>query len=277
MGDFSSEVISHIDKSYVRDVLAKGERIDGRAFDEYRPIEIEYDVVAAKAEGSALVRLGNTSVIAGIKVGLGSPYADTPDAGVTMVTAEMTPLASPLFELGPPKEGAIELARVVDRGVRESETVDVKQLVVEPGKMVYMVFCDIYALEFDGNLIDASSIAVNAALLTAKYNKYVWEDDKAVMTDEKIPVPLQNISIECTIVKIDDFLIIDPTLKEEMVQDTRLTVAIDKDDYLTAMQKGGRAGPMAMNHIDSSVDMAHARAKDIRELIQSTAKERENE
>ena len=157
MGDFSAETISHIDRKYIQDLLSKGERVDSRAFDEYRDIEIEVGVVAAKSEGSAIARIGDTRVIAGVKVLVGEPYPDTPDEGVTMVTAEMAPIASPLFEVGPPKEDAIELARVVDRGVRESETVDVKGLVIEPGKKVYMVFCDLYTLEYDGNLIDACS------------------------------------------------------------------------------------------------------------------------
>ena len=163
MGDYTSEIISQIDREFIQDLIRKGERIDGRAFDEYRNIEIEANVVPAKAEGSALVRLGDTSVVAGVKVLVGEPYPDSPDEGVTMVTIEMSPIASPLFELGPPKEDAIELARIVDRGVRESETVDAKGLCIEEGKKVYMVFADVYPLEYDGNLIDASSIAVNAA------------------------------------------------------------------------------------------------------------------
>jgi len=99
MGDFTSETISNIDREFVEDLLRKGERIDGRAFNEYRKIEIEANVVPAKAEGSALVRLGDTSVVAGVKVLVGERYPDSPDEGVTMVTAEMSPIASPLFEL----------------------------------------------------------------------------------------------------------------------------------------------------------------------------------
>ena len=41
------------------------------------------------------------------------------------------PLADPTAEPGPPGEDVIELARVVDRGIRESGMVDLKQLVLE--------------------------------------------------------------------------------------------------------------------------------------------------
>jgi exosome complex component RRP42 len=272
MGDFSSEVISHIDRGFIADLLKKGERVDGRAFDEYRPIEIEPNPVAAKAEGSALVRIGGTSVVAGVKVLTGEPYPDTADEGVVMVTAEMAPIASPLFELGPPKENAIELARVVDRGVRESETVDVKKLCIEEGKKVYMVFADVYPLEYDGNLIDASSIAVNAALLTTRFPEKKIENDKLVETGKILELPLTNMAIEHTVSKIGEHLVIDPHLKEEMVQDCRLTMAVDQDDKFTALQKGGGAGPISIEMIDQAMGMALDRAKEIRELIRETAK-----
>jgi len=272
MGDYTSEIISQIDREFIQNLIRKGERIDGRAFDEYRTIEIEANVVPAKAEGSALVKLGNTSVVAGVKVLVGEPYPDSPDEGVTMVTAEMSPIASPLFELGPPKDDAIELARIVDRGVRESETVDAKALCIEEGKKVYMVFADVYPLEYDGNLIDASSIAVNAALLTTKYPEMKWEDKKVVATGKTLKLPIKNIAIEHTISKIGDKLIIDATLREEFVQDCRLTMAVDQNDNFTALQKGGGYGPISLDLVDQAMGMALDNAKEIKDLIQAAAK-----
>ena len=274
MGDYSAEVISNIDRDYVANLLDAGKRIDGRAFNECRNTEIELDVVAAKAEGSALVHLGDTSVIAGIKVLLGEPYGDSPDKGVMMVTAELQPLASPLFELGPPKEPAIELARVVDRGVRESEMIDTAKLCIEPGKKVYMVFADVYPLEYDGNLIDASSLAVIAALHTTKFDEYKWEDGSAVATGKKLDLPIQNSAVEVTVSRIGRHLVIDPSLKEEMVQDCRLTMAVDKDDKLRAMQKGGGSGPLTLDEIESSMTMAIERAQVLQKLIKETLKAR---
>jgi exosome complex component RRP42 len=275
MGDFSSEVISQIDRRFMLDLLARNERVDNRAFDEYRAIEIEMDVVPAKAEGSAIVRMGNTTVVAGVKVLIGEPYPDTPDEGVVMVTAEMPPIASPLFELGPPKEGAIELARVVDRGVRESETVDVKKLCVEPGKKVYMVFVDIYPLEYDGNLIDASSLAANAAMMRSRFPEKKLEDDVLVATGKELPVPIQNLAIEITVSRIGEHLLVDPTLREEMVQDCRLTMAVDEKDNFTALQKGGGVGPLSIEQIDHSMGIALDRVKDLRAILNESLKDSE--
>jgi exosome complex component RRP42 len=272
MGDFSSQTISHIDREFIADLLKKGERLDGRAFNEYRELQIEANVVPAKAEGSSLVRLGDTSVVAGVKVLVGEPYPDSPDEGVIMVTAEMSPIASPLFELGPPKEDAIELARIVDRGVRESNMVDAKGLCIEEGKKVYMVFADVYPLEYDGNLIDASSIAVNVALLTTKFPEMKVEEKHLVATGEIKSLPVTNIAVEHTVVKIGTNLILDPILKEEFVQDCRLTMAIDEKNNFTALQKGGGTGAMSLGLMEEAMDMALDAGKIMREKIDAAVK-----
>ena len=89
-----------ITPSIKRDYLAKlaqqGKRADNRKFDEFRNIQIETGVIS-KAEGSARVKIGNTQVIAGIKMDVGEPYSDSPESGVLTTAAELIPLASPDF------------------------------------------------------------------------------------------------------------------------------------------------------------------------------------
>jgi exosome complex component RRP42 len=124
-----------IKKEYLVNLAENGKRADGRKFDDFRNISIETGVIS-KAEGSARVKIGNTQVISGIKMDIGEPYSDSPESGVMTTAAELIPLASPDFEAGPPRENAIELARVVDRGIRESELIEVDKLCIEPGEKV---------------------------------------------------------------------------------------------------------------------------------------------
>src|SRR3989338_935564 len=106
-------------KQHVIMLLESDKRLDGRKPLEYRkPLKVEYGFTKT-AEGSAKVTLGETEVIVGIKMEVGEPYPDTPDQGTIIVGAELLPLSNPEFELGPPGIQAIELARVVDRGIRE--------------------------------------------------------------------------------------------------------------------------------------------------------------
>lgn len=140
----------------IGDLLIQDKRLDGRGLLDYREIKFETGIVE-KANGSALVSLGKTKVMVGIKVESGTPFPDSPEEGVLTVNAELVPLASPSFETGPPGEKSIELARVVDRGIRESKSIDTKKLCIVPGKKVFIVFVDIYILDHDGNLFDAPS------------------------------------------------------------------------------------------------------------------------
>ncbi len=113
-------------KSHIVKWFEKGKRYDGRALDEYRPVVVEYGVTK-NAEGSARVKIGDTEVIAGVKLSVEKPYPDTPKDGNLMVGAEPLPLSSPDYEAGPPNEESIEVARVVDRGLRESKAIDTKK------------------------------------------------------------------------------------------------------------------------------------------------------
>jgi len=127
----------------ILDILNNGKRLDKRGLLDYRKIEIESGISPKSADGSARVKIGDTEVVAGVKLEIGEPFPDTPDEGSLMVNVELLPLASPEFESGPPNIDAIELSRVIDRGIRESGSIDVEKLCIEPGKKIWMVFIEV--------------------------------------------------------------------------------------------------------------------------------------
>jgi exosome complex component RRP42 len=239
-----------IKRDYLVKLAENGKREDGRKFDEFRKIEIETGIID-KAEGSARIKIGNTQVIAGIKINIGEPYPDTPDQGAMSTSAELIPLASPDFESGPPNKVAIELARVVDRGIRESGLIEVEKLCIVPGEKVWILFIDVHIIDYDGNLFDAASLASLAALLTSNIPierlKPTLErlQEKFPMIEQYLndhpknyPLPLKESPISCTSVKFKDVVVLDPSLDEEEIAESRLTVATDKNGDIRAMQKG---------------------------------------
>jgi len=252
-------IIPSIKKDYLIKLAKNGKRVDGRKFDEFRNIEIEVGVVK-KAEGSARVKIGNTQVITGIKMDVGEPYPDSPDSGVMSTAAELIPMASPDFEAGPPREDAIELARVVDRGIRESELIEVDKLCIEPGEKVWIVFIDIHILDYDGNLFDAASLASLAALMTAKVPAEQFE------LGEDYPLPLKEPPISCTSVKFNGVVVMDPSLDEEEIAEARLTVATDKNGDIRAMQKGLN-GSFTVEEIKKVIKASTDNGKKIREQL----------
>jgi exosome complex component RRP42 len=256
-------LISEIEIKYIRSLVNKEKRVDGRGLKEIRPITIEWGIVE-KANGSARVTIGNTKVIVGVSAEIGTPYPDTPNSGVVTVAAEFIPMASPYFESGPPSGEAVELARVVDRGIRESKMVDVDKLCIIPNEKVWILFIDIYIIDHGGNLFDASSLAAVSALLTAQIPKIEVEDGKVNILDEKIPIPLNNIPVSLTLARIDDQLVADPILEEENVMDCRITIVYDVDGNIRAMQKGER-GALTTQDIYDAVEIAGNITKEIRE------------
>ncbi len=262
----SSPIVVRIKKKRITELLASGKRLDGREPTEYRKIQLESGVIE-RAEGSARVRLGKTEVVVGVKIDTGSPFADVPDKGVLTVNAELVPLASPDFEPGPPGEDAVELARVVDRGIRESKAIDLEKLCVEPGKKVFIVFIDVYVLNHDGNLIDASALAALAALVNTKMFKYTVEDGEIVKKPGYTPLPVVNYPISVTFAKIGDKLVMDTGLDEEQVMDARLTMALDKDGNICAIQKGGGSGYFTKEEISEAAKIALKKTEELRKLV----------
>ncbi|MCW4036419.1 MAG: exosome complex protein Rrp42 [Candidatus Bathyarchaeota archaeon] len=261
-------IVSRLKRRKIQEVVVAGKRMDGRGLEDYREIELKTGVLE-KAEGSAEVRLGKTWVLAGVKVGVGTPFEDTPDVGVLMCNAEFTPVAHPTFEPGPPDEESIELARVVDRGLRSAEILDFGELALIPGKQVYLVHVDLYVLNYDGNLIDASALAAIAALKTATRSVYDVKEGEIQPTEKRKPLKVLKEPVAVTMVKIGDSLIVDPSADEEEVMDMRLTLTLDGDGNICTIQKSGSEG-LTMEEIKNAIRIATEKAAENRKLIAGT-------
>lgn len=248
------EIVSSVRRDYIADLARQDKRIDTRTMDQFREVSVEVGPIKS-AQGSALVKIGKTQVIAGIKMEHAEPFPDKPDSGMLVVNAELLPLASPTFEPGRPDENAIELARVVDRGIRESNAIDLDKLVIKSGEDVWAVFIDIYVLDHDGNLIDASALAAMAALL----NTEPPEDEAWTLPE----FPIQKRPVTVTVAKINNKLMVDPCLDEEGVMEARISIATIEDGSICAMQKGG-IGWFSPEELEQVYELAKAEGAELR-------------
>ena len=258
----STIIVENLRKKQMMESISTGKRLDERSLDETRPIEIELDVIK-KASGSAWVKLGKTEVVAGVKVETGEPFEGLENSGALIITAEVLPIASPHIEPGPPDEETIELARVVDRGVRQSEMLELSKLVLVPGKIVYTIFVDCSIINVDGNLLDATSYAVVAALASCKLPVFEIKDDKVVDTGRTQEPPITTIPVSVTTVKIGDYLLLDPNIEEEACMDARLTITTNSKGSIVAMQKGLK-GYFTVDEVKSIAVKAISKGEEIR-------------
>jgi exosome complex component RRP42 len=253
-----SEIINTLKKDYIYNLMIKGKRQDGRGFKDLRDIKLETNIIS-KAEGSAKVTLGDTQVLVGVKLQTGTPFPDSQDEGVIITNLELNPIASPEFEPGPPREDAIEMARVVDRGIRESGAIDIKKLCITVGESVWIVFIDVHVLNDDGNLIDASCLAAIAALMTT----VVPNEQQGIGTN--VPLAMKEIPVGVTLAKIGSKLIVDPSLDEEAVCETKMTIVSSSDGSVAGMQKMGSA-PLTEAEVLEAIEIAREKAAELREL-----------
>ncbi|MBU0586105.1 exosome complex protein Rrp42 [Candidatus Micrarchaeota archaeon] len=266
MAETAHDIIMHdVKRSVVLELLRRGKRMDERALDEYRPISVQRDVIDT-AEGSALAKIGTTQILIGVKIDLATPYGDRPEEGIFSTNCELLPLANPSFEAGPPREGSIELARVVDRGIRSAE-VDVddgftKGFFLEEGK-VLALYLDIYVLDHGGNMTDAASLAAMAALSSTKIPKY--EDGKLIRNETASMLDIKRFPLATSLAKIEEFLLADPTMEEKVACDANITISTTKDGNVAAMQKG--KGEFTKQDVLDAVDVAFKKGDELRKYI----------
>ena len=267
----SISVIDELKRTQILELLEQGKRIDGRSLDEVREITIETNAIP-KANGSARVFLGDTEVVCGVKIQPDRPFPDTGDKGLFICTAELLPLSHPTVETGPPQPHVIELARVVDRGIRESHMIDVSQLVIEKDKSVIGVFADNVVVDYDGNLFDACSYAATAALLTSKTPKWEMVDERPSLVEGgESDLPISTIPVSITMGKIGNYIVVDPNGDEWASMDARITITSDSDGNICALQKGGSDG-FTQDEINQCGEISVKAGAKIREKLKEAQK-----
>lgn len=275
--EMDEEIISDIKRDYILSLAKSGKRVEKRGFEEFRPISLDVGIIE-KAEGSARVRLGDTDVVVGVKAEIGAPFPDRPEHGVITTNAELVPLASPTFEAGPPNEDAIELARVVDRGIRESEALDLEKLCLIPGEKVWVIFIDMHILDYSGNLFDACSLGAISALWSTRIPEAKMVEnpngEKELELDHEnlVPLPMKHIPVSLTAAKIGDYIMVDPSLDEERVLDSRLTITTIETGEICAMQKGGK-GAMTVEDVKKVAKLSIEKGKELRKKVEEVINE----
>ncbi|WOL00913.1 exosome complex component RRP45A-like [Canna indica] len=261
------------ERKFIETALASDLRVDGRRPFDYRRLTIKF----GREDGSAEVQLGQTHVLSYVTSQLVQPYRDRPNEGSLSIFTEFSPMADPSFEAGRPGEFAIELGRVIDRGLRESRAVDMESLCVVAGKSVWSIRVDLHIIDNGGNLVDAANIAALAALLTfrrpectvgGENGQDVIIHDPEVM--EPLPLIIHHLPIAVTFAFFSDgnIMVIDPTHKEEVVMGGRMTATINSNGDVCTVQKAGGEGIMS-SVVMQCLRVASVKAADITSKIKN--------
>jgi len=227
---------------FLSDGISQNIRNDGRNRLDYRPIILETGVIS-QANGSARILLDGTDVLIGIKAELGEPR-DVMNQGRVEVFVECCPSASPEFEGRGGAALNLELGRVTERYLNESNSLNLKSLCLVPGKQCWVLSVDALVLGSTGNLFDAISIGTRAALLNTRIPvvSVVECDDGSfdleLDTEKTFGIDVNNVPVCVTLTRIGNDHIVDASLEEEFCSCCRIAFAVNKKGNLTTIQKG---------------------------------------
>lgn len=254
-------IVPKLLRAHLSDLAENDARIDGRSQWQGRDLEIEHSVLP-RAEGSARVRMGDTIVLAGVKFQIMQPYPDRPNQGGLMCSADVRPIAGRNWEAGPPSPEAIELGRVVDRGIRESGCIDVDSLCIIPGEKAWQVILDLFAVSDDGNLFDAFALAGIAALRNATVPAERFE------VGEDYSLSVSKTPIMCSYHKVGGRFVYDACAREELGGDERIHITLGDDDNVHSLQKGLK-GIFSADEFAEIMSNAQERTKELRNIVDS--------
>ncbi|NXD19448.1 EXOS7 protein, partial [Spelaeornis formosus] len=242
----ASVVLSEAEKLYIVHGVQEDLRVDGRGCEDYRCAEVETDVVS-NTSGSARVKLGETDILVGIKAEMGTPKLEKPDEGYLDFFVDCSS-NSPELEGRGGEELGTDIANTLYRVFSCENSVDLKSLCINPKEHCWVLYVDVLLLECGGNIFDAISIAVKAALFNTRIPKvHVLEDEEGTKEIELSDDPYDCIrlnvdEVPCivTLSKIGYSHVVDATLQEEACSLASLLVSVTSKGAITSMKKVGK-------------------------------------
>ena len=243
-------------------------RPDGRKLNEYRQIRFGIDSVTT-ADGSAVLKIGKTTAVCGVRAELANPPDETPNEGYLLIRVEIPSITSGIGKPGQNSEEATSLTQMVQEMVTNSKMLDLASLNISPGALSWVLNCDVIVCNNDGNALDACLLALVGALLNTKLPQVSIEEDS--------PVPIVNSTVMSGLVIRDvpvsvssaifreNYVILDPNSEEEVLSSGHCIVCVmEKGDMCYMSSVGaGFGGEKKENMFDMLTGHAHRIRKEL--------------
>ncbi|KAF2715521.1 exoribonuclease [Pleomassaria siparia CBS 279.74] len=266
--------ISVNERAFILQALQERIRLDGRAFDAFRPLELSF----GDEYGVVDVQLGKTRVIARISVDVTAPLPERKFDGIFQIITEFSPMASPAFEVGRPTDAEVILSRILEKAIRRSNALDTESLCIIAGLKCFALRADVHIIDHDGGLIDASCIAVITALQHFRRPDVLVEGEKATILSvrEREPIPLsilhQPLCVTFSYFEEGEIFLVDANQAEEQVRQGEVIITMNRHGEVCQVAKYGGATvePLALLNC---TNVALQKVKDMSKFIQKRLEE----
>lgn len=287
VGDWSSEMeVSAFRRlfplRYYERHLSESIRPDARPLKRARDTIVSLGAVAS-SDGSALAKIGSTTMLAAIKMEVMTPSVDLPDEGSIAVEFHMPPICSPVVRPGRPAEVAPVISKQLFDSLLSSGMIDLKELSLIKGKAAWMAYLDIYCLDADGALFDAALLSAVAAFSHLCIPVVSLNDegrmvmvskelegeklDKEPVDKERRKLSLKSIPFSLTCILHKNYILADPTFEEESIMETFITVVLNSSGQLVSLYKPGGPVLAHTSAIQECVALTRQRMKELEEII----------
>ncbi|XP_044468256.1 exosome complex component RRP43 isoform X2 [Mangifera indica] len=262
--------------------LAESIRPDARPVGRARDTTVSLGAVAC-ADGSALAKIGSTTMLAAIKMEVMTPSLEGPDEGCVAIDFHLPPICSPNIRPGRPAEAAPVISKQLSDTILSSGMINLKELSLVSGKAAWMVYLDIYCLDADGALFDAALLSAVAAcshlqipvvsldfegkIVMASGEQKVEKLEKEAVNKERRKLTLSSIPLSLTCILHKKHILVDPTAEEESIMDTLVTVVLDSSGQLVSLYKPGGPVLAYTSAVQSCIALTRHRVKELQEIL----------
>lgn len=174
------------------------------------------------------VILGETRALARITCEVVEPKATRPNEGMLFLNVELGPMAAPHFDGGRQSDECVQLNRILERALKDSNCVDLESLCLVSEEKVWKLRVDVTVLNHEGNAIDCCSIAALTALAHFKRPDITVDGEDVIVhtIEEKDPLKVTlfhyPLCVSYAIFNQGKIAIADPTYLEERVAEARM-------------------------------------------------------
>ncbi|KIX03785.1 uncharacterized protein Z518_07338 [Rhinocladiella mackenziei CBS 650.93] len=259
--------ISNIERNFILDALEQDVRVDGRHLDEFRTLDLDF----GDEYGTVTLCLGKTRVHVQISAEVTKPLEERKFEGIFTIVTELSPIASPAYEVGRQTEQEVILSRILEKAIRRSRAIDTESLCIIAGAKCWSVRADVHILDSDGGLIDASCIAIVAALRHFRRPDVSVDGENVTIytVAERVPVPLSimhnPVCITFSFYHGGDTILLDATRSEEQVRDAEVILTVNDFELCQVAKLGGCAIDAVV--LLKCINTALAKGKEINGIV----------
>lgn len=266
--------LSLAERKYIVESIEEDIRTDGRSCEDYRQIEIETRNLP-NTNGSSRCKIGKTEVLVGVKAEVVDADLHNPSIGKINISVDCSATASPHLAGRGSETMEQEVLSVLNLLYSSIDALNLTDLCIVKGESCWLLNIDVLFIQCGGNLFDAASFALKAALHSTTMPDVSVAGEGIEMeleiSDDPYKVWKLNTSmcpICITLYQEGESFAVDLTEEESECSTGHIHVGVLPSGEVSAMEKSG-AGNLEPIALLEMIDAAIRIGTDIHKQLHS--------